>query len=243
MKKHLKRFVRSIINPMGYDLVPVALVKPPSKCEAARLVLAWIFESGNASNTVLLQIGACDGVGADPVHKFVRQGLMRAYLVEPLPGTFRSLAKTYAHVDGVTCINCAVGSEDGEAIMYTVKGAANYGASSLSKNHVSKHIGSHTEHEIEEIKVKVRSYKTLLLENAIDHVDFVQIDVEGMDDLIVLSILESDSDLPKFINFESVHLPRKRSNELFRRLARNYVWIHDEYNTLAIRNDIYEEMT
>lgn len=241
-KKYIKRFVRGIIHPMGYDVVPIALVRPPSKCEAVRLVLAWLFKSGNAENTVFLQIGACDGIGADPVHKFVRQGRMRAYLVEPLPGTFRSLAKTYAHVDGVTCINCAVGTVDGEATMYTVKGASNYGASSLSKDHVSKHIGSHAGHEIEEVKVKVCSYKTLLIENSIDNVDYVQIDVEGIDDLLVLGILDSEGELPKFINFESVHLPRKRSDELFRRLARDFVWIHDEFNTLAIRNDIYESM-
>lgn len=242
MKSLLRRSVRKIIHPLGYDVIPASLVKPPSGCEAIRLVLAWIFNTEKLEDMVLVQIGACDGIGADPVHKFVRQGRMKAYLVEPLPDTFASLAKNYEGIDGVSCINCAVGMEDGEAAMYTVKGEGGYGASSFSKDHVTKHLGANTEHEIEQLTIKVCSYRTLLKEHAIEYVDIVQIDVEGMDDLLVISILDSGVELPKFINFESVHFSRGRSDKLFQRLAENFVWIHDKFNTLAIRKDVYEGM-
>src|ERR1035441_5210930 len=58
------------------------------------LLLASYEARGDA--ITILQIGACDGVTNDPIHRHVEKGLNRAVLVEPNPLAFARLQKTYA---------------------------------------------------------------------------------------------------------------------------------------------------
>src|ERR1700722_10172333 len=57
------------------------------------LILASYDTRGGA--VTILQVGACDGISNDPIHRHVAKGLTRAILVEPNPYSFTRLQATY----------------------------------------------------------------------------------------------------------------------------------------------------
>jgi FkbM family methyltransferase len=216
---------------------------PSASFDSIRLALAYYFESKRMITFV--QIGACDGVSGDSVHDFIMQGWMRAVLVEPIEPCFRKLKQVYENVPNVTTIRAAIGKHDGRVILFKVKEGAKsidpYWSSQLAsfnKSHLVKH-GVPAE-EIEEVEVPCLTLRSLLAQCGLERAVLLQTDTEGFDDEIVTMALELPV-LPECIIFEHIHLNARKINDTFAKLQEHgYVWLHDEWNTLALRGTLVD---
>jgi len=89
----LKGLIRGMALRLGYDIIK-HVDMPKSPFAVLDLVVGARVTAGR--KPLLVQIGANDGVRADPVrHLILRHGL-QGLLVEPLPDLFVQLQKNYA---------------------------------------------------------------------------------------------------------------------------------------------------
>ena len=243
-----KKLSRKLLSPWGLEVASSSRINylefesrlPKPTLNALQLTLAWLFQSGRAEESIFLQIGACDGIEGDAGFPFLRQGKMKAFLVEPIEETYQHLCSNYNDVPHVTCINRAIGEIDGTAPFYTVDGIPNCQIASFDRSHLEKHIEESEMGDVVETEITVSRYGTLLSDFSITNLDFVAIDAEGQDCKILNQILEHKTTLPGFIYFENLHIPADEVSIIFDRLEGSYVWIHDDWNTLAIRTDLAE---
>jgi FkbM family methyltransferase len=216
---------------------------PPATFCSMQLALAYQLARGNGGT--LVQVGACDGTSGDPISQFVRRGVMRAILVEPVEAHFRELEKTYAGVAGVSLVQVAIAHQDGVATMYRARKAGRWEAdewvgqvTSFDPRHLTKHGVQPA--EIEAIDVPAVSLDTLLRQFDIDQLDFLQIDAEGFDAEVVKMALALPQ-TPNVINFERVHLTVAGLKEVFGLLeSHGYSWVHNSFDTLALHHRFTE---
>jgi FkbM family methyltransferase len=108
-------------------------------------------------------------------------------LVEPLPDIFVTLKRNYAaHRNDITFLNCAVAEKPGYRDFYVC--GRDGKRSSLLKEVAEGH-------DPRVIPVPTLDYKFLCRLLGWDHVDFVKMDCEGYDEIIVQSILACDEPL------------------------------------------------
>lgn len=179
---------------------------------------------GVASIRTIIQIGANDGAGEDPITRIVAESQARAWLVEPLPEPFERLEERYAGNDRVTLINAALGPEDGEATIWRIAPdseelaglsvLATFDRSVLEKFHpMYAPLGGRIVGET----VRTLSVATLLREQEIAAVDLLQVDTEGWDARVVGWFLDAGL-LPTVLNFEHVHLGGEEDRAILKRL-------------------------
>jgi FkbM family methyltransferase len=218
--------------------------RPPATFESIfQLVLAHYLTCRPGATFV--QIGACDGVSEDPAHDFVRKGVFRALLVEPIPENFDRLCKSYEGAKNVVAARVAIGDQDGEIDLFKVKeGSASldpYWArqlASFDRSHLMRHGVSSD--EIEMVRVPCLTLSSLIERYHFDKIDILQVDTEGLDAEIVEMALRLPV-LPECINFESVHLRAGTTRELFSRLqTHGYHWTHNYWNTLAVHKRVID---
>ena len=238
----LTAVLRRCLARTPYDLVVRPLVPPTPPPPAAtldnvRLALAYCLAEGFSEPFV--QIGACDGVSGDPVHQFIRQGRLRAVLVEPIEASFLKLRAAYAGVPNVTTVHAALAKQSGTVELYAVRpGAASVDAfwaaqlTSFEKAHLLRHRVA--EEDVVTVQVSAVTLQDLMRQAALESIGFLQVDTEGFDGEVVTMALALER-TPSFINFENVHLVVNEREALFVRLASSgYVWTHDRWNTLAV---------
>ena len=232
----IRRIVRRI-KAAQHDLQEARRLPEPT-FDVVQLALAWFIRSGQEG--AFVQIGACDGATGDPVHELVASGKVRAILMEPIPATFQKLAATYDGTANVTLVQAAVGDRDGSLNLFKVKEGATsieacwaFQLASFDKQHLVKH--GVKEVDIETLAVPSLTLETLIAQNGIGRIGFLQVDTEGYDAEVVRMALRLAAP-PPFINFENVHLAGGPGlDQLFEQLtAAGYSWVHDKWNTLAI---------
>ena len=118
-----------------------------------------------------VQLGANDGVTADPLYKFVNEYAWRGVLLEPLPDVFETLKKNYRQSDRLKFLNAAISNEDGFRTLYTVRmenGVAEHATalSSFNRSVISQQVRwvPDIKERIEERQVRCISFETLLQE-------------------------------------------------------------------------------
>ncbi len=216
---------------------------PPATFCTVQLALAY--QLARWSGGTLVQIGACDGTAGDPISQFLRRGVMRAILVEPVEAHFHELEKTYAGVAGVSLVRAAVAHQDGVATMYRARKAGRWEAdewvgqiTSFDPSHLIKH--GVRPAEIESVDVPAISLGSLLSQFGMHQIDFLQIDTEGFDAEVVKMALALPQ-TPSVINFERVHLTVAGLKEIFELLENHgYSWVHSSFDTLALHHRFTE---
>ena len=189
-------------------------------------------------NTNIVQIGANDGKINDPIYSTVMEhkNATTILLVEPQPEVMPYLFENYRAHPRCTIFNGAVGF-DGNLTLYRLKpslwdlfirrylqDAPAYrvptGFSSQIKAHTINHIRGNLPSTIEEfdaleeLKVPSASLLTILKKNNFPFkIDVLQVDCEGMDD-VVLYCCDLSKTSPEIINFEHCHLPIERYKNL-----------------------------
>jgi FkbM family methyltransferase len=190
-------------------------------------LLQLIVESagpGVESIRTILQVGANDGAGEDPIASMIEASAARAWLIEPLPGPFARLETRYRDHDRVILINAALGPEDGEATIWRVAPdtdelaglsvLATFDRSVLEK---FRPMFAPQGGRIVGETVRTISVPTLLKEQQLDEIDLLQVDTEGWDAKVVGWFLDAGR-LPGVINFEHVHLRGAEDRALIQRL-------------------------
>ena len=124
------------------------------------------------SDLVVIDIGANIGV----VTQYMRQYAKKLYAIEPSPESFEALKKNkeFNNWDNVELFNVAIADRDGEMMLNT--NASNRTCHSLAIDY--KQGGE---------MVKTMAMDTFFKKNKIEDVDFVKMDVEGAEDLILRS--------------------------------------------------------
>jgi FkbM family methyltransferase len=169
-------------------------------------------------NAYLLQIGAYNGRDGDPVHSFVKNGLLRGCLLEPQHEAFSQLKETYRGLDGILLINAAIADQCGKRTLFyippgTPGPAWQYQLASFFPQTIRKHTEIQNLDELIVSKdVDCVTFDWLFENIGVDHIDVLVIDTEGYD-FEVLKLFNLSARLPSVIHYEYKHLSRPDMRE------------------------------
>ncbi len=194
--KFLPAPIRNAISPQKPDPIP------PMIAEFAAATPEVTF----------VQIGSCDGKSGDPINQHIMNYGWRGVVVEPVPGNFELLKKTYEGVEGVTCMEVAISDQPGERTFYHLRNTEgqrpwHQQIGSFHKEHLLKHdlLLPNLADYIEEISVKCMTFEELLAHCGIETLDFLQVDAEGYD-LEILKQVDFNRWQPSMVIYEEMHL-------------------------------------
>ena len=140
----------------------------------------------NKEKGVLIDVGAADGIRYSNSRHFITELGWRGTLVEPHPNYFESLRSLYADSKDITLLQCAVGAEAGKAPFYLFGRDEHAQVSTLSSDFKDRVISVHgNKYEAEPLIVDVLTLEDILSKT--EHVDFLSIDCEGIDMLVLQS--------------------------------------------------------
>lgn len=151
----------------------------------------------------VVQIGACDGLMADPIHDWIKRTTWRGILVEPQASEFERLKETYREEnDRLVFENVAIGDRDGSCTLYRVNDSTRTaewerGFASVLPRLASDRCIAET--------VPCITLDTLLRRHRVARVDLLQIDAEGYD-YEILKRLDFKTLRPVMIRYEHRHL-------------------------------------
>ncbi len=153
----------------------------------------------------IVQLGA--NRGYDGLHKWIIDNkhihIEKLILVEPMTQHHFSLNECYKHIKNKTIDSSAIGLQEGEfELFWTPKDGPLFEVTSLVKEHVIKHWG---DKDIRSIKVKVKTLEQLLDFYNLKNIDWLLIDVEGLDAEIALNFNWSKYKIKK-VDIEHLHL-------------------------------------
>jgi FkbM family methyltransferase len=186
----------------------------------------------------VLQIGACDGVLCDPIHKWIKKYRWQGILVEPQKKEFERLIINYRDSDNLQFENVAIAEDDGLRPLYKLKSEniehdwqhaiASLHSSLLAKPNLEQQGKVITE------MVQCVTFDTLLDRHKVDRIDLLQIDVEGYD-YELLKMFDFERIQPKLICYEHLHLKLSDKNACKKYLTENgYKTLEMEYDTGAV---------
>lgn len=244
----MRQLIKKILNGLGLKLILLKSQRKLPTPTIDNIEIVVRFYNLMKQPISLLQIGACDGVTSDSIYKYIKQGMIKAYLVEPSCVNFNKLKSFYNAHPEVTLINAAVAEQNSKRIFYSIKDEGRWKDSgwarqlaSFYKQHLIRH--GILEHEIQSEEVDCLMVKTIIENYHIKNLDILLIDTEGYDGEIVRMALDQNI-LPNFIAFENVQLVKlyhqQELTDLYNKLKQNgYVWTHDRINTLAIKQEFF----
>lgn len=170
----------------------------------------WLYNKGIMSNLKKprgLVIGTHDGEFGEWV-PIVMERDCNAVLVEGSEKQFNKLQQNYKNNDCVKMINTIVTPKGGNVEFF--EGGAGY-----TNSVVERVIRSW---ETEEINSSVKpsiSITDLILTECDGHIDWLHLDVEGLDAKLIMGIDESVVKLPNLIIFEDNNLSNEEKNEIY----------------------------
>jgi len=151
-------------------------------------ILKEFFEKEPPTHKVLVGVGA-KGKQFSNSYNFLLDG-WRGILIEPLEESFLQLQKDVKGLDA-TLVNVAVSYRGGETNFYITHPL---GRSSLVKGRNKK---------VKVVKVQIRTLKSILDENNVPKdFDFLTIDTEGMDRIIIRDLMNNSDYRPTWIIYE-----------------------------------------
>ena len=164
--------------------------------------------SGATDDFFVIQIGACDGVMADPLHDWIKRGNWRGILVEPQAVEFERLKHTYRDEhDRLIFENVAIADTDGTCTLYRLKDSAR--TADWERGTASLVVPFNADRFVAET-VKSLTFDTLLRRHGVSHLDLLQIDAEGYD-FEILKRIDFGRLRPSMIRYEHRHLkPREK---------------------------------
>lgn len=190
----------------------------------------------------LVQLGANDGVQADPIRSFVLRHKLRGVLVEPVPDVYSRLGESYRGVEGLHLVNAAITDGDRALTLYRPRpdapGLPDWARGTITAN-AEQLVGMSfegftiTAEMIEAIEVQgipVAEFVASLGRR----IDLLQMDCEGYD-LRLLRAFPFHTQCPRLIQFEHVHISPVDYCDLLRSLAvHGYRFIRGGEDTCAV---------
>ena len=210
----IKRVLQSALRNAGFEL---RRIRAPLPAHVPLNVFDFCAQDlmRSVDRPFALQIGANDGIRADPLRNFVTQHRWNALLIEPLPTVYKQLQRNYEQFPWVQTRNIAVSDRDGMLSLYVpsdelvAQRPDLTGLCSLERKHVAAELIreglSNPMDLITEIAVPAKTVPGLLQDEGISRIDVLQIDTEGHDWRILSQFDLSGLDV-KLINMEFFHL-------------------------------------
>ena len=222
--------------------VPRPLLRDPSAELRMSLDYALAQRVALSDDFFFVQIGAFDGRSADPLYGWVQAYRWRGLLVEPQPRFFAELVANYEGMDGLVFRQVAVGTRDEQRTLYTVAdepGVPHWAGllASFDRDTLLSHkqFLPELENLVRSEKVQCMYINDLLAECQTDHIDLLQIDVEGYDHELIRA-LDLERFAPSIVRFEHIHLTREQHEQSIERLvAGGYRVCLEANDTLAYR--------
>jgi FkbM family methyltransferase len=176
----------------------------------------WIYNKSLISNGKFpkgLVIGTHDGEFGEWV-PIVLKNECQVVLVEASDKQFGVLNKNYGNRSLVTLVNDLVTPNGGEVEFF--EGGEGY------TNTIVEDVIRHWEkEEIKSTKRDSISITDLILEKCGGQIDWLHLDVEGLDSQLIMGIDTTRVNLPKFIIFEDYNLSEEKKKEI-------YNWFYNE---------------
>ncbi|OAI42556.1 hypothetical protein AYO41_04065 [Verrucomicrobia bacterium SCGC AG-212-E04] len=207
----IRSLIRSLLRRLGFLIITTGhnaaryVEDPPSDVFGGVLLRAFHSLEGLR----FIQVGANDGLRADPIHRYVLRYHWTGCLLEPLPAYFQALRENYRSVTGLQFLNAALGSTTGRAEIFQLRpGQPNlpdwaWGLASLDRNRL---LAAAAELNLDELSicsesVDVITWGELQRTGSVDRCDLLIIDTEGLDiQLLRMAPLAQLS--PRVIHFE-----------------------------------------
>jgi len=146
----------------------------------------------------LVDVGAADGFWNSNSIGLLKRPGWQGILIEPETSQFQELQKRYEGREGITCVQCAIGLEEGESTLHCSKQVSTL-KEDLREAAIAQHgVGFHTE------QVQVRTLTNVLEEYKLGNrypIDFMSIDAEGMN-YEVWQSLDTKKFSPKLVCIE-----------------------------------------
>ena len=152
----------------------------------------------NKENVLFVQIGANDGITADPIQKIVKEKKWSGILFEPGFDAFNDLLKNYQGYEGLIFVNSAVSNYNGKGKLF---------CGTTTPHFTLNHNKAVDMFDVvpTEVEVNIIHPKNIVTEYHIQKIDLLQIDVEGHD-FTILQSFPFDMVKPEIIRFEFVNL-------------------------------------
>ena len=170
----------------------------------------WLYNKKVLSDGKLpkgLVIGTHDGEFGEWV-PIAEKRDAKIVLVEASNNQFRNLLKNYYKNSLTKCIQNLVTPDGGDVVFY--EGGAGY------TNTVVEKVIRHWEtEEVHTTKRSSISITNLILEEMDGDIDWLHLDVEGLDAKLIMGIDETKVKLPNFIIFEDFNLTDEEKNEIY----------------------------
>jgi len=183
------------------------------------------FTRGKGAGITFLQIGACDGIIYDPLHKFIKRDRWKGVMLEPQPQMIHQyLMPLYRSNRGIKIVNAGLDWADGIRILYTIApsterwatGLATFNRGVLVEKLWNGSLKRHFRREgiampvnpddgIKECEVKTVSPGTIREMFGGNSVDILAIDTEGFDYEIIKMLIPACF-TPGMIIYEEVNL-------------------------------------
>lgn len=194
-----------------------------------------------------IQIGANDGIEADPLRHLIIKYHLQGLLIEPIPDVYQRLKANYASEPQLEFANVAIGSSSAESKinLYRFRAGAAKGHVHLDglttfnrariENHATN-IGLSLK-EIEAVNVPCLSVKEVINRYGYEKFNFLCIDAEGMDMAILKSAFDSGIE-PEIVYMEILDMLPQQRQQLF-----DLVYLHgykinaDVGDLLAVKLD------
>ena len=166
----------------------------------------------------------------------------KVFVVEANPKNIEKLNKSYKNYDNVKILNFAISSNDDEiTLYYAEEDSPHYQVCSSNINHVKKYYPNSV---IKKFNIKSISINDFLKKYSINQIDYLSIDIEGLDYDVLMSI-----DFTKFsidnICIEYLHLTKFQKINLINFLSKKgysyygYGYDHNNFDYLFIKKKKY----
>ena len=166
----------------------------------------------------------------------------KVFVVEANPKNIEKLNKSYKNYDNVKILNFAISSNDDEiTLYYAEEDSPHYQVCSSNINHVKKYYPNSV---IKKFNIKSISINDFLKKYSINQIDYLSIDIEGLDYDVLMSI-----DFTKFsidnICIEYLHLTKFQKINLINFLSKKgysyygYGYDHNNFDYLFIKKKNY----
>ncbi len=210
--------------------------------EFSHVLLDLIHRRG--SDFYFAQLGANDGVQADPIRSYILQCNLAGVLVEPVPDVCARLLESYSGVENLSFVNAAITDGERRLVLYRprtdIAGLPDWARGTITTNRKQLIEVSYQGFTIEDDMIEAVEVEGIPITEFVSSlpkkIDLLQIDCEGYDQRLIRAF-PFHLQKPSLINFEHALIPPPEYENLLRfLLGFGYRFISGGYDTCAVRN-------
>lgn len=225
MINFIRKFVRKFLLIFNMRLIKISLAEK----------ILWQFSLKN-KKVKFLQIGANDGVSFDCLYEYATAQEWTGVVVEPLTDFYNKLCYNYEYYKKIQPVNLGIHPYLKKFDLYRVDSKYHNEYPDWVRGTASFKIENLLNQGIHLEKIILNSVPSLTLMELINihdliDIDYLQIDVEGMDGEII-KMIDFNKIKPKLIRFEWKHIESIEMDEIKEMLKKenyNFIWDKDDF--------------